>query len=366
MAWAIQFKEKAVTSGGYISQAPRQVATQAYKTYDARVYNTSGTYLNNLFTEFDVLEDSNLPVVNETLFQWFSVKDTETVENRLIPWLICTNKRAERDQGARNLFRVTCEYSTFNKLTVRESELYALDVSTLGQITAWSKYEDIPAIVETVWGEESKIIEEEAVDSPGADPAPLKLPNGNYYAEPFRRRYPRRTIRQSQFEVIPANDTALRDEIEERLFSIQWGCSFQGDPIPNTDEQEDEPPRWMITQIDYQRVRTPIGMSVSGGNLYIMTYTLERASGDGGWYDRRALIDYYYLETAGDLTSKKAYRDPEDQNSIIQAQLETDGTLMTNQDDPLEWVNYVTQKRSLNLVGGGTGWADFLQGAEGP
>jgi len=143
-------------------------------------------------------------------------------------------------------------------------------------------------------------------------------------------------MRQSQFEDI-ADDVALKALIEERLFSINQ-TSWEGDAV----SFPELPPRWIIADIDYQRVRIRVS-NTTFLEPYMMTYTMTREAKDGGQLDRRALVDNFILTTPNDLTTKVSYRDPTNGQAVVDALLNKDGTKLADQTGDPEYENYKTQ-----------------------
>jgi hypothetical protein len=337
MALQYQVKSKEITAGAFSSIAPRSITNSQIVTVDVLV---SDDVIANLtpdeVTEIDVMEYLGIVFtlweVNRSVF-WFRAP-SDAPSGVVSPWLILSNKRCKRDPQNRLLFHVDIEYSTFNRTDLRETDLYPFDTP--------SDVASYPFLKETIWGEEERIIHEEAV-SGGALPGGMRLPTGSLYSEPFRRLHPRRTIRQSQFEVI--TPAAIDQTIEERLFTTN-DRTFEGDPAPSANG-DPNPPRWMITDIEHQLVALPIGIVPTLTDAYLMTYLLERNSSDGGWMDRRALIDNYQLEIADNLSSRKPCYDPYAAGTIMDCLLAPDGTKRADQTGDPEYLNYAVQPQGI-------------------
>jgi hypothetical protein len=181
----------------------------------------------------------------------------------------------------------------------------------------------------------------------------LKLPTGNFFPEPFRARIPKRMYVQFQFELAGVDIETL---IDERLFSINLG-TFEGNTPDNTEAANGgwtTPPRWMISDIQYQQVNlateTTPGAGISFSPGYLFVYTLDYAvpfpaasPNDAGWLDRRALVDRYFLRTPNDYDSKEPYHDPADRTSFIDCLLDKDGTLLGDQNGAPKYTDFVTQ-----------------------
>ena len=339
MAYAVTRKLKSVTGGQRGSVGPRTLASNQFMSWDALAYDTTTNLPAEYVTEPDIITDLNFPLVNQTLFTWDSARFATApapATRQVIPWLICSNKRAERDLDQRNLFRVHAEFSTPQAMHgISETDLLPIDIPAAA--------DSFPHITEINWGEDQRVIWGEPTTG---DPTDMRLPTGNLYAEPFRRRFPKRTVRVHQFEDLTVSE--ITTKIEERLFSIQRGVEFQGDPTPNTDRQEEPWPRWMVTAVDYQILSTQNLTGYGDSNLVLMSYTLERNERDGGWLERRALIDNYHLTTANDLDTKTPYYDPIDQNTIVDALLDEDGVLKDPQTGDPDFINYLTQPGELS------------------
>ena len=306
---AITFTDKIrkeTTGGSFNSASPRSILNRQIVTWDLLTKDDAtadGFFEADKVTELEILDAANsfLPEVNKDQFDFTGLDGVLKIN----PWLICSGKQVARDRSRRQMFHVTVDYSAGNRFSIEESELYLIEPPASTDV--------YPFLKEIIWAEENRVIYEESVSS---GKKKMRLPTGNLYSEPFMRRHPRKVLRQTQYEEFADLDD-MHNRIEERLFSVQ-GTAFQGDGI--------DPPRWMITEIDYQ----PVNATLAGGSkadAVIMTYTIERTSRDGGWRDRRALLDYHYLTTADDLTTKRVYRDPHDGTSIILALLNADGTL---------------------------------------
>lgn len=354
MAQQFAVKEKAVTAGAYRSLAPRSVSNAQFKSYDVHVTDDAVEIQPDTITELDVLPLAQLPTVNQSVFEF---RDEAGVR-KFQPWLICALKRAERDQGNRTLFRVSAEYQA--------PPLFSLTETDLRLITVPDAVTDYPFLIEIVWGENSRIIESEA--RPSVDRKPLRLPTNSPFDEPFYRRFPQQTVRQSQFEVIQADQ--IEATINARLFTVN-DVAFRDDPAPTSPDLPSnlEPPRWLITNINYQRILAPVGQgSIYDQNTFLMTYTFERNPLPGGWWDRRALTDFYHLQVAGDVNTRTPYRDPYDQSTKILALIDSTGFLLPEAAngqfrDP-EYGNWVVQPQGGTTVDdvAHPSWATFLKG----
>lgn len=325
MALVFEGKVARVSGGGFNSFAPRSISDTEAITYSVLLSDDADPDLLPIeLTEDYVLQqsiipgiDEPMPEVNKSLFYFRGVNGLQVK-----PWLICSRKTAERDAQNSFLFRLAAEFSTFNRVSLEENDLRL--------ITVPNSVAEYPFLVESIWSEEDKVIYEEATKT---NQTPLRLPTGNLYSEPFKRRQPKRSIRQTQFEVLADVDAT----IEARLFTVQDRI-FQGAAA--------DPPRWMITKIDYQDVVVPLmGLfpPVELVPAFIMTYTIEYTSRDGGWLDRRALIDTHYLTTGGDLSTKTANRDPTDGSTIIPGLILANGTAKNPQTGEPDFQDYRVQ-----------------------
>lgn len=347
MAVVIEYKESAPTFGQVTSTGRLALADQQSESYLVRVYDDGGANLNDhQWVEQYILAQANsapgvgevrLPVVNESVY-WY---DDAGAQRWVCPWMVCTGLRAERDPNYRTLWRVTAEYRTGDFVQVSQAALVPILVPSV--LTQY------PYIRENLWSEETKPLWEESKSSGGEDGLKLRLPTGSRYSEPFRRRYPKRDMRQWQFETF-LSETDFLTAVEDRLFSVNSN-SFAGEPTPDPDPDINPPPTLMITQIDWQVLRLPFtGNTFTGA--YMMIYTIEKSTWPGGWLDRRGLVDRFFLETGGDLTTKQVYRDPADGIMAIDCNINKDGSLR-NQTDPLEYKNYDVQPRIPFALPGG-------------
>lgn len=335
MALALQQKTKTLTGGAYRSIRPRAIQNVQVLTWHALAFDDGSPAITPPLTPDDITELDVLNVrVGGGLFrQWpepnvdVFVQDsvnTPTTQLQVQPWLICQSIRAQRDQQKHDLWQVTAEYATPSMLQVTQDELELINLP--------ASVATYPFLVETIWtGEDRLLYEENNVVPPGpaAPTKPLELANGLLYSEPFYGSYPKRTIKQSQYESF-ANEAAVNAAIEGRLFTVN-GTSFQGD--------SGEEPRWKITEIDYQHVRLRIAPDTLA-DAWLMTYTIERSSLPGGWLERRAQLDKYYLDANGDL---KPARDTDTGQFVITVKLALNGTLRNPQTGDPEYIDYIVQ-----------------------
>ena len=358
MALAFEVKNKEITGGAYASQAPRSTRNSQTITWQALAIDDEsppipGGIKPEKISELDVLNWKpggfrNWPEPNVDLFTQTGLDDVFYVQ----PWLICDLLNAMRDRQRRELWMVSAQFSTGNrqKLTQDDLELIPAPAPGAGLVDAY------PFLIETIWGQEDRILERENNFRP-PDPDPgsftaLELPTGSLYSEPFYGRFPKKTIRQTQFESF-ADDDAVKAAIDYRLFTTN-GSIYQNDPAgffdPNTGSAD--PPRWMITDIDYQRVRLP-DSTFNYTDAYLMTYLIERSSLPGGWWERRLLVDDYFLRNVSGELKRTPARDDVDKQTIITIKLNKDGTKRNPQEGDAETQDYVVQPL-LN-------WSGFLK-----
>lgn len=312
MANEYTIKQKAISAGGYIGIGPRSMQNAHYQTLDFLVTDSD----TGAIVDPDKIDEQTLlietadqtPTVNETVY---TVTDPATSVVKVIPWLIATSKRVERTQSQRSLFRVIVEFSSGNREKLTETDFHLIPAPT-------DSVTELPYLREKVWGAEDRPIFEESVSS-GQNP--MRLPTNSLFSEPFTRRWATQRIRQSQFEAIDPAD--LETRILERLFSV---------PTTLWNGIAATPPRWMITDIEYQRVKVAASAGPDPLEGYLMTYLIDRTDRDGGFYDRRVLIDNYYLENPNDLSSKTLARDPTDGTTVIDVLLDQDGTKLADQN----------------------------------
>ena len=316
MAISIDIQLAQLTSGNIASAAPRLINTTQVVTYDALVTDDSNPIVPSSTIDKQILEDPLFPVVNESIFEWNITGDDGQPERKICPWLICRNKRIERDRSQKMLYRVLVEYGTGTRGQLTEDDLKLIDPP--------ADETSYPFLVEKIWRGEEQILWEEAKTG---GKSPLRLPTGTFFSEPFRRTYPLNVIRQTQFEDLQPGD--LDATIEERLFTTTDRI-YMGVPA--------DPPRWKITNIDYQPVSMPIAGAPFFKAGYLMTYTIEKSLKEGGWRDRRALVDKQFISSAtGKLTPNY---DEVGGTTVVDALLAEDGTKLPNQDgEPLfkEW-----------------------------
>ena len=323
MAITFRVKIDRQTGGAYQASLPRTINNTQAVTFSVLIYDDGGAVLNPAdFTEHDIYDLWELPIVNRTLFLTQLPDDTYA----LCPWLICSNKVVERDTGNLLLFHVTCQYTTGSRAEISEADLAQIEVP--------ATVATYPFLTENVWAGEERVIFEEAT-SGGSSSLVMRLPTGNLYSEPFKRTWPKRAMRQTQYEDY-TTDTALFNNIEDRLFSVCDTNGWEGNGEGT----------WMITNIDYQRVTLP---TLTGGNEILkvegvlMQYTIERNLNVGGWQDWRGLVDTHYLEVANNLGTKKPNRDPFDKTTIIPGLINPDGTKQADQSAAIQYAKYKVQ-----------------------
>lgn len=331
MAFTFEVKQIETTAGAYLSTSPRAISNVQTVAYDVLVSDDAIDLDPDQIKEHQVLENvpyyagTTLPVqVNQHVYWHYDDIEIPGGGYVIQPWLFLVGKRIQRDPANRLLFHVFLDFSTINRISVDEADLKT--ISCPEGVDFWSA--DLPFLKEIIWGEEDRVVYE---DSKTSGKVELRLPTGSLFSEPFKRKYPKKIIRQSQFEDI-ADEDELNTRIDERLFSIN-SVTFDGDVV-SVGDPANYPPRWMITRIDYQKVQIPEDSdadTVRDG--YLMTYTIERNAGRYGWLEARALIDKYYLETANDLSTKREYRSPVDGATIMDCLLNEDGTLLADQMD---------------------------------
>ncbi len=326
---ALEFKiiDAKLTSGGFHATAPRAVEETANITFSVQAFDPArpevgdGQLLPVEVSDLVILELEGLPIVN---FDTFQFQDTYAGSAWLIqPWLICTSKRVTRDGGNGLVFRVSCDFRTYSQFQIKETDLYLIGANP--------SIDNLPFLIERVWTGEERIIYEEPDKA-----KPLRLPTGTLFSQPFRRLFPKKNWRQLQFEDF-VDDAACFAAIEDRLFTTN-AATFDNDPVSDPAD----PPRWIITDIQYQQVR----VRADANNFiepYLMTYTIDREARDGGQFDRRALVDKSILTVANDLTTRDSYRDPTNSSSVIDALLARDGTLLPDQTGDPEFVDYQVQ-----------------------
>ncbi|MCP4211794.1 MAG: hypothetical protein GY764_09990 [Halieaceae bacterium] len=328
MALAFEIKETERTAGTMGSLGPKSIQNSQLVTWEIRAYDDDPgeELMPDQITEQQVLEltTDGTPTSSDGWSVWAIPRVNEDVltlikadtDFQVQPWLYCAAKRVVRNEKNRLMFRLTAEYTTGNRREISESELYPIAVP--------ADKDGVPFLREYIYSMDETVVWEEYRS--GGDPqVELRLPTGSQYDEPFMRKVPKQTIRQTQFEEIGSEET-LHSHIKDRLFNVN------SDNWPDSNNPLLGPPRWMITSIDYQKTRIldDAAQYIEG---YMMTYILEYKTEspasdpiDGGWWDTRALIDYYELTTGGDLNTKVAVFDPNGGNAIIQINLNEDGT----------------------------------------
>ena len=357
MALQFEIKETERTAGGMGSFGPRSIQNGQIVTWEVRAWDDAVPLDPADITEQQVLQattdaipnDSNgwsvwgIPRVNE---------DALTIRNggtlQVCPWLYCSAKRIVRHERNRLMFQITAEYTTGSRRSLAEDELYLIPCPDGADDEAAA--DALPYLRENIYSIEERVKWEETPESVSDPQVELRLPTGSQFDEPFMQKVAKRSIRQTQFEVVADEDT-LKNNILDRLCSVNkdnW--PDDGNALP-----ENAPPRWMITGIDYQKMRI-LKADATYLEGYMMTYTLDYklevpggdgvASIDGGWWDTRALIDYYELTTANDLNTKVAVFDPNGGNAIIQINLNEDGT----RRDPAQGLVYKNFKIQPSLA----------------
>lgn len=328
MAKTYEIKMKEVTAGGFFSASPRVVANSQIVTYDVLWYDDAGGVVEPVeVNDQDNMPLPELPTVNKTCFSWDP--DPAASSDLLIqPWMICKSKRAERDTRHRLLFHVTCEFATDGKIQVGEDDLRLIAAGANNTVAL------LPFLDEHTWTSDRQVIEAPVEPGPANGTATnLRLPTGSLYSQPFIQDFPKRIMRQTQFEDF-LNLDACHDAIDARLFTLN-GSTWEGN--------DGDPPRWKITNIDYQPVEIPMNDPAPPLEPYMMTYTMEQALKPGGWWDRRPLIDNFVLATANDLTTKESYRDPTTGYSVISVLLNADGTKKASQTGDPTYADHSTQ-----------------------
>lgn len=330
---ALEIKRNELTAGYFQSVGPNNTASQWTNTFEVKT-DVLPNATEDIAAVDHVVTNENL-YVNETAF-------VDITETKYVPWSFCSSLRSRRHPARRDFFEVMAGYSVYPKIQVKQTDLELIDLpEAANEATVTDEY---PILREHGYVEGEEIIWDEAVSS-GANK--MALPTGSLFSEPFKRQFPERVMRQTQFEIYTqsfepyeGHPQNLFDNIEERLFSInnnEWAGDDVATGNPTVDQWYANPPRWKVTQIDFQKVRMPY-IDTGTGTLdwtnytYMMTYTLQRTSRPFGWLDARALIDYYVLTTANDLSTKIEYRSPVDGHTILPAYLNADGTARADQD----------------------------------
>ena len=341
------YKTKERTGTAYTQTGLRQTSRSAVRTVDL-LFDQTATNPEDLNAQecYARLSPLNLfGQIGKSMFvDGVTWRDGTVTDWHFAPWLLLDNVQWERDPQNRHLFHGRYEYATPGSLEINSYDGDEFDAL----MPVPSNIDGYPWLRRRFWRPDDQILWGEAKSSGHTE---LKLPTGNFFPEPFRRTYPTKTYVQFQFEMAYEN---IEDVIEDRLFAINLD-TFEGNTPDATEvaSGRDEggwtvPPRWMITDIQYQPVnglfQTAPGDALSKAPIVLMIYTIEYTVRDGGWLDRRALVDRHYLTAPNNYATKAAYTEPDTGNiTVIDCLLNKDGTFKTNQNGPPTFTDFLTQ-----------------------
>ena len=84
------------------------------------------------------------------------------------------------------------------------------------------------------------------------------------------------------------------------------------------------------------------GINMTWEPGYLMVYTLERNDRDGGWLDRRALIDKFYLDPTNG-NKKTPYNDQIDGRTVTDVLIDMDGHELPDQSGTPWYIDFELQ-----------------------
>lgn len=261
MALTFTVCERTDESGGYQRGSKKDSLTTTYRVdYLLEASDPAdGNFDPRNVDVFDVLASNQLPIVNFSTYL--------TKGGLIIPYLVCTSKRATRDATRRSRWLVNTEWTTGQQNDTSEDQ----------PETPPDNLTDFTPKVETSLGER------EWVRYSDKDNKTCLTPTGNEFDSPFVERIATEQRRVTQYEASVSYQT-----LRTRYLSMNQ-ASYRGEAART----------WIVTGVEPANVQ----VLLSGGptTAVQVTYTLEFTDRPDGWLESRALIDTHFLVIPGDF-----------------------------------------------------------------
>jgi hypothetical protein len=255
-----------------------------------------------IVSPFDVIQQSFLPVVNRSLF-------FDQTTGKVVPWLVCSDKIANRSTQNAGLWDVDCMFAAVES-SIKESDLYPRDMET--EVTNYGQ------LTERILGENDEVAWESETMPVFPNKVPLELPTGNRYRSPFMKKVSTRRYRITQFEKHASWEAAWNAAVD-RKFRINSDSTFT---LPGTNVQGTEG-QFYIENCYCQEIYYPL--TPGGAIAYLFRYEVSFDPKLKGFFDERYLIDTHYLTQANDRSERELFRD-RDGLSFPTGYINTDGT----------------------------------------
>lgn len=213
---------------------------------------------------FDVLTAGGLPIVNRSIY---------TIDNRIIPYVVCRDKKARRNPSRLDRWEITTKWTASLKSTSEADNTPIAIPDALSDIS--------PVITQSL-GETERVLYEDKTSTTD-DPRPILTPNGNFYSEPAIERLPTLTLQISQYE-----ESITYEQMLERKLKVNES-TYRSEPRY----------KWLVEQVE----AVEVDVLLTGGltTAALVTYTVTHSPHEYGWKDDRALIDSVYDDGSGNL-----------------------------------------------------------------
>lgn len=208
---------------------------------------------------YSVVTATGLPIVNRSIYSF---------GGKVMPYVICRNKRATQDPKNGKLWNVTCRYR--GVIPTNSSEADDVPINPPQSLSDISPRET-PEL-----GETEKVIYVDKSETPKR----IQLPSGNWWSDPAIERVPILRIKITQYE-----ESVTYEQLLDRHLKVNEN-TYRGQPRYD----------WLIEAIEPVEVNVTLASGTVTAAL--VTYTLALSPHLYGWKDDRALFDTVYLDGA--------------------------------------------------------------------
>lgn len=297
--------EGSIRESGRGSQQAAQ--SQYTRNFNIQVTGDSGSYDGTKTAPAVVLHDDKLPKVN--LDPYFYQDDDGNWQ--IVPWALCSNKSVSRNTQNNTLWTARAEYSTVTNL----ADEVMLEPVPVGTAESYGK------LVGMVTGEDEKVLWQDKSEPKQT----TRLPTGNFFDQPFKER-----IGTSQYQITQFQTKGdINNQSDAEIFAEQARFKVNSETwiIPARARPGVQAGYAMIVDVRHRGVRLPnaSGVLPALASDWLFTYVVSVSERDGGWRDKRALIDNEYLTEAND-TSSRVLNTSKGARSVVPAFLNDDGT----------------------------------------